>query len=326
MQGAGLPPSLCRATTAALPDPAPACLPSPAGVLVTDGSPVVGQSIHDAGEALWLQFQDRLPARLPTTPILHPAHHRWPAARCPPHPAPPTPSAYGRPALAGRTVCDVCAAWRHNHPRGRPRVHPRRRRHPVPVGCAPSALQGLYVALHTSQSACWRQGHASPRAALPCPAPAAAHPARRCEADTRALLPAGPPAGIPDGTDKLARLGLVPFSDALEEVAMELPAFGGARSIAGARAAGPETRAALGVGVGDLRSCLPSAAVQQPAAPAARCPCARWWPLPSCSAPHLAFEAQAHRCWQRWGAAQGRQGSSRRRVPSGAGGGSDQKG
>ena len=40
-------------------------------------------------------------------------------------------------------------------------------------------------------------------------------------------------AGVPDGTGKLAKLGLVPFSDALEEVDMELPAFGGARSIAG---------------------------------------------------------------------------------------------
>ena len=40
-------------------------------------------------------------------------------------------------------------------------------------------------------------------------------------------------AGVPDGTDKLNKLGLVPFSDALEEVDMELPAFGGARSIAG---------------------------------------------------------------------------------------------
>ena len=26
------------------------------------------------------------------------------------------------------------------------------------------------------------------------------------------------PAGIPDGTDKLSKLGLVPYSDALEEV------------------------------------------------------------------------------------------------------------
>jgi Trk K+ transport system NAD-binding subunit len=39
-------------------------------------------------------------------------------------------------------------------------------------------------------------------------------------------------SGVPDGTDKLSKLGLVPFSDALEQVDMELPAFGGARSIA----------------------------------------------------------------------------------------------
>ena len=34
------------------------------------------------------------------------------------------------------------------------------------------------------------------------------------------LCPPPPPlpAGIPDGTDKLSKLGLVPYSDALEEV------------------------------------------------------------------------------------------------------------
>lgn len=60
------------------------------------------------------------------------------------HPAsPPVPPA-SRPALPGRPVCDLCAPRRLHHPCRGARVHPGRRRHPVPVGCA-CTLQYVHI-------------------------------------------------------------------------------------------------------------------------------------------------------------------------------------
>lgn len=232
-----LPPLLLRRR------PTPLRLPTRRRRAGQQGVPCGGQE-HPG--CRWVERQDRscctarhcLPLGLTTCQVAAPPPH--PACRLP---ALPRPHPSGLRSLDGQYVTSVR--------RGDSIIHAVGAEFVLAAGDI-LFLSGAPSGQRCCQRRMWQRcsrGH--PTARLPATRqgqPPAAPPSVQCTAaglclesplvTTSIRCPPLPPPlpGIPDGTDKLAKLGLVPFSDALEEVQMELPAFG-VSSIAGEPAA-----------------------------------------------------------------------------------------